>query len=72
MSEQENIAPYAELHAQLRLFCCLMIGSTEAADCMLQQIYSRALDHHDEQDSPPSERIRLFRVAADLCGVHRS
>jgi DNA-directed RNA polymerase specialized sigma24 family protein len=71
MSEQENIAQHAALHAQLRLFCRLMLGSTDAADCMLQQIYGRALAYHDEQGNRPSERVHLFRIAADLCGVRR-
>jgi DNA-directed RNA polymerase specialized sigma24 family protein len=70
MSEQENIARYAALDARLRLFCQLMLGSTDAADCMLQQIFRRALDYH-EQENRPSERVHLFRIAADLCGVRR-
>jgi hypothetical protein len=73
MSEPtENIAQYdAAVLAQLRLFCQLMLGSADAADCMIQQIYRRALDHHDEQKNWPSERGQLFRIAADLCGVPR-
>ncbi|MFE9319469.1 hypothetical protein ACIHDR_07240 [Nocardia sp. NPDC052278] len=72
MSEQENIAQHdAALHAQVRLFCQLMLGSADAADCMIQQIYRRALDYHDEQENRPSERVQLFRIAADLCGVRR-
>lgn len=72
MSEQENIAQHdAALHAQLRLFCQLMLGSANAADCMIQQIYRRALDYHDEQENWPSKRVQLFRIAADLCGVRR-
>lgn len=67
MSEQEDIAA---LEAQLRLFCHLMLGSTDAADCMLQQIYRRALDCH-EQENRPSECVHLFRIAADLCGLRR-
>lgn len=72
MSEQENIAHHdATLHAQLRLFCHLMLGSADATDRTMQQIYGRALDNHDEEESWPSERVRLFRIAADLCGVRR-
>ncbi|ADJ45398.1 hypothetical protein AMES_3573 [Amycolatopsis mediterranei S699] len=66
MSEQENHD--VALHAQLRLFCRLMLGSADAADCVIRQIHRRALDDHDEH---PSERARLFRIAADLCGVRR-
>jgi hypothetical protein len=70
MSEPENIAEHdAALHAQLWLFCQLMLGSAHAADCMIQQIYRRALDCHDEQEDCPSERVQLFRIAAALCGV---
>ncbi|HJP80498.1 MAG TPA: hypothetical protein VJ914_39875 [Pseudonocardiaceae bacterium] len=66
MPEPENIADHdAALHAELRLFCQLMLGSADAADCVMQQIYRRALDCHDEQE----ERAQLFRIAADLCGV---
>jgi hypothetical protein len=57
------------LHAQLRLFCELMLGSADAADCMIQQIYRCAFDYHDEQEGCPSERVQLFRIAATLCGV---
>ena len=71
MSEQENIARYAALDARLRLFCQLMLGSTDAADCMLQQIYRRALDDHDEHENRPPECVHLFRIAADLCGIRR-
>lgn len=71
MSEQETTAEHdAALHAQLRLFCQLMLGSAHAAGCVIRQIHRRALDHHDEQESPLPERVRLFRIAADLCGVH--
>ncbi|MFE3000064.1 hypothetical protein ACFXG4_34330 [Nocardia sp. NPDC059246] len=63
MSEQENIARQdAELRAQLRLFCQLMLGSADAADCMIQQIY---------QENWPSERLQLFRIAAARCGIRR-
>ncbi|MFE3226573.1 hypothetical protein [Nocardia sp. NPDC059228] len=73
MSEQEDIAQHdAALHAQLRLFCQLMIGSADAADRVIQQIYRRALDYHDEQENRPSERVQLFRIAADLCGIRRA
>jgi hypothetical protein len=72
MSEQENIAQHeAVLHAQLRLFCQLVLGSADAADRMIQQIYRRALDYHDEQENWPSERVRLFRIPANVCGVRR-
>ncbi|MGW7687262.1 hypothetical protein ACWGID_41355 [Kribbella sp. NPDC054772] len=65
MPDQGDITEYdAALHAQLRLFCQLMLGSTDAADCMLQQIY------HQQEDLP-SDRVHLFRVAAGLCGVRR-
>jgi hypothetical protein len=60
MSEPENIAKHdAALHAQLWLFCQLMLGSAHAADCMIQQIYRRALDCHDEQEDCPSERTAV-------------
>ena len=72
MAEQGNTERHdAALHAQLRLFCHLMLGSADAADCMIQQIYRRALDYHDEQEGCPSERVQLFRIAATLCGVRR-
>jgi DNA-directed RNA polymerase specialized sigma24 family protein len=72
MSEQENHAQQdAVLRAQLRLFCHLMLGSADAADHMTQQISRRALEHPDQQENRPPERIRLFRIAADLCGVRR-
>lgn len=71
MSGREDIAKDdPALHAQLRLFCQLMLGSTDAADCMLQQIYRRARDCH-EQENRPAECVQLFRIAADLCGVGR-
>jgi hypothetical protein len=63
-----NIPQDAALHAQLRLFCQLMLGSTDAADCMLQQIYRRALD---DQENRPAECVHLFRIAAELCGIRR-
>jgi hypothetical protein len=70
MSEQANIAHHdATLHPQLRLFCHLMLGSADATDRTMRQIYRRALDNHDEQENWPSERIRLFHIAAELCGV---
>ncbi|MFE9328702.1 hypothetical protein ACIHDR_48575 [Nocardia sp. NPDC052278] len=72
MYGQDDIAQHdARLHAQLRLFCHVMLGSADAADRMIQQIYRRALDHHDEQENWPSERVQLFRIAADLCGIRR-
>ena len=52
------------VQAQLRLFCELMLGSTEAAGCALEQIHRRALD----QDQPP-DCLDLFRIAADVCGA---
>ena len=56
------------LHAQLRLFCHLMLGSADAAaDRVMPQIYHRALDHPEENRQ--SERVRLFGIAADLCGA---
>ncbi|KAA0111075.1 hypothetical protein [Mycolicibacterium sp. P1-5] len=70
MSEHENIDRHdAALRAELRLFCQLMLGSHDAADCMVQQIERRAQDCHDGQENWPSERLRLFRIAADVCGV---
>ena len=72
MAEREHTDKHdAAAHAQLRLFCRLMLGSADAADCMIQQIYRRALDHHDEQENCPSERVQLFRIAAALCGARR-
>jgi hypothetical protein len=39
MSEPENITQHnEELHAQLRLFCHLMLGSADAADRVMRQI----------------------------------
>lgn len=64
MPEQQ---PDTALHAQLRLFCELMLGSTDAADHVLQQLYRRALP--DQREDHPPERIQLFRIAADLCDV---
>ena len=64
MSEEENLALNAALDAQLRLFCELMLGSTDAAHEMLQQIYSRALEE-------PPNCVQLFRIAAELCGLRR-
>lgn len=70
MPEQNNIAEHdAALHAELRLFCQLMLGSADAADCVMRQIYRRTLDCHDAQEDRPSERMQLFGIAADLCGV---
>ena len=70
MSEPENITRHnEELHAQLRLFCHLMLGSADAADRVMRQIYHRALDHQDDQQHRQSERVRLFSIAADLCGA---
>jgi hypothetical protein len=72
MAEQGNTDKHdAALHVQLRLFCQLMLGSAEDADCMIQQIYCRALDCPDEQEHCPSERVQRFRIAAALCGVRR-
>jgi len=68
MSDPENHTQHNEnLHAQLRLFCHLMLGSAHAADHIMRQIYQRALDHQDDQHHRQSERIRLFSIAADLC-----
>jgi hypothetical protein len=70
MSDFENIAQYdAAVLEQLRLFCQLMLGSADTADCMIQQIYRRARDHRNEQQNCPPERARLFRIAVELCGV---
>ncbi|HWD78995.1 MAG TPA: hypothetical protein VG497_08935 [Kribbella sp.] len=70
MFEQEHLAEHdAALHAQLRLFCELMLGSTEAADSALQQIHRRALD--DDQKGRPPDCLQLFRIAAHICGAHR-
>ncbi len=70
MPEPENIGRHdAALRAQLRLFCQLMLGSADAADRMIQDIDQRVLDNHDEQENCPSQRVRLFRIAAELCGV---
>ena len=72
MAGQENTDQHdAALHAQLRLFCHLMLGTADAADCVIQQIYRCALDYRDEQENCPSERVQLFRIAAALCGVRR-
>ena len=70
MSEQEHPAEHdAALQTQLRLFCELMLGSTEAADSALLQIHRHALD--DKQEDGPAECVHLFRIAATLCGVRR-
>jgi DNA-directed RNA polymerase specialized sigma24 family protein len=70
MSEAEDVTRHnEELHAQLRLFCHLMLGSADAADRVLRQIYHRALDHQYDQQHGRSERARLFGIAADLCGA---
>lgn len=70
MFEQADIAHHdATLHAQLRLFCHLMLGSAEAADCTLQQIYRRAVENDYVQKNRPFDRIQLFRIAAECCGV---
>jgi hypothetical protein len=70
MPEPENTAQHdEELHAQLRLFCHLMLGSADAADRVMRQIHHRALDHQDDQQHRQSPRIRLFSIAADLCGT---
>lgn len=70
MSEPEDTAACgATLDAQLRLFCYLMLGSADAADHMMRQIYRHAPDHRDDQRNQRSERARLFGIAADLCGI---
>jgi hypothetical protein len=70
MDEQGSTDEHdAALHAQLRLFCELMLGSADAADCMIRQIYRCAYD--DGQENCPSERVQLFRIAAALCGVRQ-
>src|SRR5690349_8685086 len=59
MAGQENTDQHdAALHAQLRLFCHLMLGSADAADRMIQQIYRCALDCDDKQENYPSERVQ--------------
>lgn len=58
-----------ELHAQLRLFCHRMLGSADAADHVVQQIYRRELDNQVDQPHLQSERTRLFTIAAHLCGA---
>lgn len=64
MSEPENTDGCGEeLDRQLRLFCYLMLGSAATVEHVMGQIYCRALDQWDEQ----SERVRLFRIAVDLC-----
>jgi hypothetical protein len=70
MSEPEpTAAGGAALDAELRLFCCLMLGSPDAADRMVRQIHRHALDHHDDRPNQRSERSRLFGIAVDLCGA---
>ncbi|MGF6888329.1 hypothetical protein ABIA39_003034 [Nocardia sp. GAS34] len=70
MSERERTAAgSAALDRQLRLFCYLMLGSADATDRMMRRIYRHALDHQDDQQDQRSERLRLFSIAADLCGV---
>jgi hypothetical protein len=70
MSEPEHTTQSgAELHAQVRLFCHLMLGSADATDRVMRQIYHRALEHQDDQQNRQSERVRLFSIAADLCGA---
>ncbi|MFQ6396610.1 hypothetical protein ACLMAJ_24475 [Nocardia sp. KC 131] len=70
MSEPEKITQHdKELHRQLWLFCHLMLGSADAADRMTRQIYRRALDQQDDQQHRQSERVRLFRIAAELCSA---
>ena len=58
-----------ELDRQLRLFCHLMLGSADAADPVMRQIHHRALEFQDDQQNRQSERVRLFGIAADLCGI---
>lgn len=73
MSEREPATRcLVPLDSQLRLFCCLMLGSTDAADRMVSRIYQHALDHRDDQQNQQSERCRLFSIAAELCGVRNS
>jgi hypothetical protein len=70
MSESETTAACgATLDMQLWLFCFLMLGSVDAADRMMRQIYRHAPDHRDDRQNEQSERARLFGIAADLCGV---
>ena len=70
MSGPENTAACgAALDTQLRLFCYLMLGSVDAADRVMRQIYRHAPDHRDDRQIEQSERARLFGIAADLCGV---
>ncbi|MEC3917456.1 hypothetical protein [Nocardia sp. CDC160] len=72
MSERDAVEPSAEaLRAQLRMFCCLMLGSPDAADRVLRQIYRREPDHLSAQQNWPSERVRLCSIAAEICGVRR-
>lgn len=58
-----------ELDRQLRLFCYLMLGSADAAERVMRQIHQRALEFRDDPHDRRSERVRLFGIAADLCGV---
>ncbi|MQY18713.1 hypothetical protein [Nocardia macrotermitis] len=67
MSEPERTEA---LDRQLRLFCHLMLGSADAAEHMMRQIHRHALEHQVGQQDQRSERLRLFGIAADLCGVH--
>jgi hypothetical protein len=70
MTEPEKaIGCGEELDKQLRLFCYLMLGSAEAADQAMRQIHKHALECQDDQQNRQSERARLFRIAADLCGA---
>jgi hypothetical protein len=70
MSEAEHTTACSKaLDTQLRLFCYLMLGSADAAERVMRQIYHRALDHQDDEQNQQSERVRLFSIAADLCGV---
>ncbi|SUA43405.1 Uncharacterised protein [Nocardia africana] len=70
MSEPEDTAGCgAPLDTQLRLFCHLMLGSADAADRMMRQIYCHAAEYRGGQQDRQSERIRLFGIAATLCGV---
>ncbi|NUP48012.1 MAG: hypothetical protein HOW97_11965 [Catenulispora sp.] len=68
MSEPANTTAEGELDTQLWLFCYLMLGSVDATDRVMRQIYLRARAHHGDPRNRQSERVQLFRIAADLCG----
>jgi hypothetical protein len=70
MSDQGNVVQDGEAFLEeLRLFCCLMLGSTDDADGMIREIYRCALDHQGNQGDWSSERVRPFGIAADICGT---